>query len=186
MILRSLIETLNIFTVTLYNPELRTLYQQAQDFPDANMLWKSNFNDRNIYKKLHEIMTSSGADEETLTFFLDWQKEEKQFLNQYVHSSYIASALSSEAPSFTKNSFPTAIFGAPTVFSLRKIDVCFKSIWFFSLLGFKQLVKPVDKSIPLISIDQNDNWFKINKSTWYVFNHVVMKYWDADINIQSV
>lgn len=186
IVLRSLIETINIFIVILYFPELRTLYQKAQEFPDANKLWKSHFNDKNIYIKLHEIMSSTGADEETQNSFLNWQIEEKKFLNQCVHSSYVASAFSTESPSFTKNFFPTAIFGSPTVFSIRTIDVCLKSIWLFSLIGFKQLVEPSDKSKPLLIMDQKEDWFKIGKSTWNVFNHAVIKYWNADFNILSL
>lgn len=179
IILRSLIETQNICTAILFDPKLGKLYKEAQESVTANKLWNEYFRRHKMTQIIRTNMKTKVEEDELINFYLDWQEEELQLLNQSVHSSYIATALSSMAPSFEKDFVISSIFGAPTIFSIKTIDVCSKAIWFFSLIGFTQLLKPIDNSSPRFVPDIKDDWTKICGTTWHVFTRVVEKFWDA-------
>jgi len=180
IILRSLIETLNICTAILFDPKLGKLYKEAQESVNANKIWNEHFRRHKMTQIIRTNMKTKVEEDELINFYLDWQEEELQLLNQSVHSSYIATALSSMAPSFEKDFVISSIFGAPTIFSIKTIDVCSKAIWFFSLIGFTKLLKPIDNSSPRFVPDIKDDWTKICGATWHIFTRVIEKFWDAD------
>jgi hypothetical protein len=181
IILRTLIDTLNICTITLYDPTLRKQYQEAQEFEKANKFWRNHLRDQDINPLLKIIMGKMNLNDEDQDVLIDYQKEEKKLLHQTVHSSYIAAALASTVQSSDQSTYPSAIFGASTIFSVRTLTFACKSIWLFSLIGFKLLFKPLDKSNPLLESDPNNNSTKIIACSYFVLNEIILKYWDKEI-----
>lgn len=181
IILRSLIETLNICTAILFDPKIGKLYKEAQESVNANKIWNEHFRRHKMIQIIRDNMKKKIGEEEDelIDFYLNWQDEELQLLNQSVHSSYIATAFSSMAPSFEKDYVVSSIFGSPTIFSYKTIEVCTKAIWFFALIGFTQLLKPIDNSLLRLIPDKKDGWTRICGTTWHVFTRVVEKFWDA-------
>ncbi len=182
IILRSLVETLNILTITTYDPILRKQFQTNQEFEAANKFWRKYFRTQQVNMKLKEIMSKLTLDEETQNMLLEWQKEEIQLLHQTVHTSYIAAAVSSAVPTTDGTSYSTAIFGAPTIFSYRTLAFACKSIWLFSLIGFRLLYKPIDSSTPLLKPHPENSWNKIIAATFFVLNRAILRYWDTNLN----
>jgi hypothetical protein len=180
IILRTLTEALNTCTITLYDPSLRKQYQAAQDFNESYKVWNDHFRDKQIYTVLKEIMEKMNLDSEIQNLFLDYQKEEKRLLHQTVHTTYTAAAFASRVQSSDQRTFPSAIFGASTIFSVRTLAFACKSIWLFSLIGFRLLFKPLDMSQPLLQPKPHNTWTKIIASSFFVLNETIPRYWDTD------
>jgi hypothetical protein len=180
IILRSLIETLNICTVTLYDPTLREQYKEAQDFEDAKRIWGKRLRNAQMVTVIKEIMKKMNITDEEQALYLDYQEEEKQLLHQTVHTSYVAAAFASSVQSSDLSTFPSAILGSSTIFSIRTLACASKSIWFFSLIGSRLLYEPLDSSRPLLKLNSNVDWTKITATSFYVFNEMIIRYWDED------
>jgi hypothetical protein len=180
MQLRSLIESTNSCLITLYDRSISKNFHEAQNNKMADEIWKKYFHGNKYWNMIGSIMGDAGVDEDSQTVLLNWIKEEKKLLNQTVHTSYLAAALSTSIISFEKGKYKKAIFGETTVFSIRTLSDAYKIIWLFSQISFYLLYKPINDQQPLIKTDTLNDWIKINIVSHYLLNQVVLKYWDID------
>lgn len=184
-ILRSMVEAINICTATLNSSKLRNDYQRAQNFSEANLFWVANFSKGKLMNLKDSLLQKMQLDDETRNSFKAWQKEENELLNQAVHNSYIAAAMSSRAIAFDKQNTTLAILGAPNFNSIRTLSFAGRSLWEFSLFATSLLFTSQDGLPPLMKKEYSKEWEFINHSTFYVLNKLISKYWDATSNIDE-
>lgn len=176
-VLRTMYEAINICLCTLFDPVIRKEFQSAQDFKEANIFWGKYFGRGKLEKRIQEIRLTLGFDEELNQVLGNWYKEEKTLLNQTIHTSYLAAALSCSVVSVNKKKFPLAVFGATSIFSIRTLSFACRSIWFFSLFINKMLFDPKSNFFSKWGSYISKDWRFINASSLFVLDKAILKYW---------
>jgi hypothetical protein len=183
VVVRTLLETLSIWLVTFRDPVFRKKYPKAQDFSKANKLWL-----KEIAGKQNEALESEfierKIEDEVRDIYINWLKDERLLLNQTVHTSYIAAAMSCYSLSLDKETFSLAFFGTATLFSFRTISLACQSVWLFMMISLHYLLhSEYSISLPL-PLDKSDNWVKSFVSSWAVLDSTIQKYYDAKTKIK--
>ncbi len=141
-ILRSLIETLDVCTAITYDAQLRQRFKEAVGFDDAKQLWRDEFTEKKMRKRLQQVYQTAALEPDVLTRVRDWLEEELTMGSQAVHPSYTAATFSARPMSFDPHRFPVGVFGECTPFSIRTLDQATKVIWLYATLGFNGLIEP--------------------------------------------
>jgi hypothetical protein len=180
-VLRSLIETFNIFIVTTYDEELRRLYRQAKDFDQARNVWQQHFTEKKLQARLAKIFEEYEIELEVHDEFRQWQAQEKTAASQAVHVSYTAVLFATAPYPADRTTFQPGMFGSATLFSVRTLAQACKAIWFFSMVGFNLLIRanPKDGS-HLYFPSKDDTGDKIVINGHFVLDRLVRKHWHED------
>jgi hypothetical protein len=180
--LRSLIEGLNALIVCLADEELSTRFRGPQSFEEARRLWYLDLSPKKLSARLSNIIRSFGLDEQAEAALQDWMRQEIELASQFVHVSYLAAVFTCKSPHVDDQMMRPAIFGSPSVFSVRTLAQAAKMIWFFSRIGFALLVRPqAADSEPIYRLDINDENDRIVVLGYYVYDELILDRWEDDI-----
>jgi hypothetical protein len=179
--LRSLIEAINALIVCLADEELSTRFREPQSFEEARRLWYLELSPKRLSVRLSNIIKSFGLDDQAEAALQDWMRQELELAPQFVHVSYLAAVFTCKSPHVDNQMMRPAIFGSPSVFSVRTLAQAAKTIWFFSRIGFALLVRPqaVD-SEPIHRLDVNEENDRTVALGYYVYSELVFDHWEDD------
>jgi hypothetical protein len=130
----------------------------------------------------YSIIRSFGLDDEVSAGVRAWIHEELELASQVVHVSYPAAVLVGRAKHVDDQMMQLAIFGSPTIYSVRTLATAAKMIWFFSRIGFNLLMRPQKAgSRSIYRLNANDENDRTVTLGYYVFNELVDDHWQDDL-----
>jgi hypothetical protein len=178
-VLRTLIETLNIFVLTIKDRELLRSYRAA-DLDSAREFWHKELGSRKLRAKLTELYTGLDLEPGLLAQILDWQRREVALASQAIHPSYTLSVFASMPPTFDSDMCKPGILGAATPLSLRTLSEASKTIWLHGRLGFRLLIDPLDDTgVGLLKLEGNKKQAdRIVAYGYLVIDKLVQRHWD--------
>lgn len=181
VLLRTLIETLNVCIAVIDNIGLLNEFRAAQDFIIAKKFWNQKLSHSKLNIILTKIEKSLDFDDEVMDDLKGWREETLSLCSQYVHPSYVASLFSAEPPSvlYPYNHSP-GILGKTSITSLRTLPEVCKAIWYFSRIGIevlKKFAKQQGEGSPAWQAFQGDNAraFVIGRE---IYSKIILRYWD--------
>jgi hypothetical protein len=181
VLLRTLIETLNVCIAVMDDIELANEFRAAQDFIIAKKFWHKKLSTSKLNSILTNIETSLDLDAEVMDYLKVCREETLSLCSQYVHPSYVASMFGAEPPSvsYPYNHSP-GILGKTSITSLITLPEVCKAIWYFSRIGIEVLMKFADQQgegFPAWQAFQKDNTnaFLIGRE---IYNKIILRHWD--------
>ncbi|MBM4295112.1 MAG: hypothetical protein FJ126_09465 [Deltaproteobacteria bacterium] len=183
MLLRTLIETLNVCIAVIDDIELANNFMAAQDFEIAKKFWNQELSSKKLDGILAKIEKKINLEEEVVRDLKAWRKETLSLCSQYVHPSYVASLFAAEPPSVLSPYHHTpGIFGKTSITSLRTLPEVCKAIWYFSRIGIDVLMKFAKKQgegAPVWQVFQGDNGraFIVGRE---IYSKIMLRYWDHE------
>lgn len=87
---RPFIETIDVFYACLANKELSDSYSRTDEFYDNNEFYWKNFSKDKLTKECNKLFRSISFKEEYITFLNNRRKEQRTFLSESIHSSFIS------------------------------------------------------------------------------------------------
>lgn len=183
VLLRTLIETLNVCIAVMDNIELANKFRTAQDFKIAKNFWNQKLSPGKLNNILAVVEKKLNLEEEVITGIKEWREETLSLCSQYVHPSYVASLFGAEPPSvlYPYNHSP-GILGKTSITSLITLPEVCKAIWYFSRIGIEilmQLAKQKGNQSPEWQVFQGENGtaFIVGRE---IYSKLILRYWEHD------
>jgi hypothetical protein len=181
VLLRTLIETLNVCIAVMDDIELANEFRAAQDFKIAKNFWNKKLSASKLNSIITKIEKSLDLDDEVMDGLTVWREETLSLCSQYVHPSYVASMFGAEPPSvlYPYNHSP-GILGKTSITSLRTLPEVCKAIWYFSQIGIEVLMKfskQQGEGSSAWQAFQGDNGAAVIIGR-EIYNKIISRYWD--------
>lgn len=143
ILLRSLMETLNICTLIIADISISYKFNKAEDQKTARHLWLQEFSKNKIEQVLSKIESQVGFNGEYMRELKTWRLELSEMMSQFVHPTSISSFLTALPISLTNPTYcvPNGVLGSSNCLSIRTLAIGCKLIWYFSVTALPLLMK---------------------------------------------